>query len=400
MKLFILVSAISILLFVGKLTYDRVGANMIIKSDSQVIANKTSHISSQMGDIEEYEQKNSAISHSEKIIKDSIEHICFSDQNHGWFATQRKLFKTVDSGKTWQEIKINIPQDAFIKQILFNNATVGWLVLQKDVSDINEYNQKYAWLMKTSDGGQTWICMYESKAIEINQILFTDELNGWFIGTKYTGISPFTFTSIIANTNNQGADWTDVSEEFNSYLHEVANTTYINEPIVRLTQKNDSILTITSGKWIFATSNLGKSWKYLDSVINRAFDNTGLRKFSVKDDGSLWFLGSTNGDHGTWINLYTQQTNEDWKEHFLVAIIYSDIEYLSKEKFLLSGDISNGTTKESVLLYSKNAGQSWVKIFKNNKSIMNDIAINDDKAWIACDDGTIVKIDLSKLDEE
>jgi len=80
----------------------------------------------------------------------SFRAIDFVNDQVGWIAGQKSLMKTVDGGKTWKYIDLDVELGGFD----FVNESVGWAV------DHSHHDHKH-FLYKTNDGGQTWIVQKE-----------------------------------------------------------------------------------------------------------------------------------------------------------------------------------------------------------------------------------------------
>jgi photosystem II stability/assembly factor-like uncharacterized protein len=79
----------------------------------------------------------------------------------GFYADKSGLYKTVDGGLSWRSLK----NDA--KDLHFFNANVGYIT--------NANNE----ILKTVDGGITWRSVFYLDNVEVIEIFFLDENNGW-----------------------------------------------------------------------------------------------------------------------------------------------------------------------------------------------------------------------------
>ena len=131
--------------------------------------------------------------------------IHFSDSLFGWVVGRAKMMKTIDGGQTWidQEIFAH-----YYNKIFFINREKGWLHGHLGSGGAT-WHQEDIWY--TIDGGLNWSRQY----LPINWIAgfcFADENNGWAIGGN-----------AILHTNNGGVskiiDNEIIKPELNSFLY-------------------------------------------------------------------------------------------------------------------------------------------------------------------------------------
>jgi photosystem II stability/assembly factor-like uncharacterized protein len=328
---------------------------------------------------------------------ESLENISIIDQTYGWCASKKRLFRTIDGGISWQEMKLSIPQESFISQIHFNNRSLGWLVLQKYGETFEQYEDNYIWLLKTNDGGETWTLMYENKSIDATHLTFTNESDGWFVGIKYVGNNA---SSFILNTNDQGNSWNDVSAKFiisstnNNKSHNNA------EVALRVIQNGDETTVVTGTGAIIKTSDRGNSWNKIDAIEDiDDFFYTGIVDFGVTNDNRRWAIGAMNGEEGTWITVYMQTPDSKWEMHPLYGTSFRDSKYLFENTFLVSGSktlVKDGVVTElGVIYYFSDAGITWTTIYQSNETeSVNSIDVIGNEVWAVCKNGSVVKLNL------
>ena len=91
----------------------------------------------------------------------------FIDNLTGWVAGEG-LFHTTDGGATWTEK--NIDRIGDLQDILFTDALNGWLVGEGGV------------VLHTSDGGNTWNAVYSSTPFALRGSHFISPTKGWVVG--------------------------------------------------------------------------------------------------------------------------------------------------------------------------------------------------------------------------
>jgi photosystem II stability/assembly factor-like uncharacterized protein len=55
----------------------------------------------------------------------------FVDENTGWAADRKLVFRTIDGGRNWQKLDPKIPSETSISSVFFINNRLGWLSIIK-----------------------------------------------------------------------------------------------------------------------------------------------------------------------------------------------------------------------------------------------------------------------------
>ena len=177
------------------------------------------------------------------------------------------VYKTTNSGNSWQRSVISqVAGDAGI-QIQFVDAFNGWLIVYNMTTNVPTF-------LKTSDGGTTWATTNGGGIF-----YYKDANNGWAYSAGPTLPPPYTFYK----TTNGGANWTPQYTD---------NTTgQLNA--MQFTDLNHGWIVGDNGK-VFATTNGGTTWN--------AITNLGLT--SNHKCTSVFFLNSNVG----WISSQLQSS--------------------------------------------------------------------------------------------
>lgn len=85
--------------------------------------------------------------------REDLTAVHFLNETHGWVGGSDSLYKTEDGGTSWQEVKITVPENAHVNNILFVSPAVGWVTLQRSSPFAIDYQQNHFWLEHTIDGG-------------------------------------------------------------------------------------------------------------------------------------------------------------------------------------------------------------------------------------------------------
>jgi len=100
----------------------------------------------------------------------------FFDSTTGWaVGEQDTILKTTDGGTTWQRVRGGLSSPLIsLSGVWFTSATNGWAVGR------DEYGEPLA--LRSTDGGSTWTPLPMGATATLNDVFFTDSLNGWIVG--------------------------------------------------------------------------------------------------------------------------------------------------------------------------------------------------------------------------
>lgn len=335
--------------------------------------------------------------------KESLQVLYFGDSNNGWTASyEGSLYKTVNSGKTWQKVNINVAQGAYISSIFFANPMLGWIAVRKTAPNILDYEANQAWIMKTSDGGQSWTTQHTEKAIGLSRIIFVDGNEGWAAGIKTIGLSPLRQVHYVLHTVNQGANWIDVSEG----LNRIAANEYgsVQDQATDLYTTSPSRVTLLSlrGK-IFNTDDGGKTWRNIVNIPGEP-GQTCICRLGRFNNGGLWVSGGAESREGTWGMIAKEENNKTWTRYRTTGIYFRDAFYISELKVIASGSASpdklpGGKNKqEGIMLYSSDGGRIWENIYiaPEAQNIHALHIVDSESIWAVGDNGLIVRLEATK----
>ncbi|UCH65291.1 MAG: hypothetical protein JSW63_11905 [Ignavibacterium sp.] len=140
-------------------------------------------------------------------VSDNCQDLFFLDKNIGWVVTSKgHLLKTSNGGNTWIEYD-NLGSGYLTQDIYFVNDNVGFLG--------REYWDGYWYfgeILKTTDGGVTW--EYQSAFDRVRDIFMIDENFGWYAGVWGS----------LMYTRNGGENW----ERYDSET-EITYLSFLNE---------------------------------------------------------------------------------------------------------------------------------------------------------------------------
>ena len=120
-----------------------------------------------------------------------LTHVHFVDENNGWVADPKLVFRTSDGGRNWQKLVPKIPSETSISSLFFINNKRGWLSIVK-AFDVEPFGQGYSSsLLMTSDGGDTWTQRADyPNDVEISCLKFLNDDEGIATGSRIVRSSP------------------------------------------------------------------------------------------------------------------------------------------------------------------------------------------------------------------
>jgi len=155
---------------------------------------------------------------------------CFNDGELAWLVATEGICRSEDGGRSWQLVNTTVQK--YKSRLFFVDSQTGWICGDKELSvsedgglswrvaythsyrtfsDIHFASAKTGWaigdhIMKTTDGGQSWIeqpipdrSYFEG--IKFHSIHFIDEKNGWIVGSKAPD------EQLAYRTSNGGENW-------------------------------------------------------------------------------------------------------------------------------------------------------------------------------------------------
>ncbi|MDP4278575.1 MAG: YCF48-related protein, partial [Bacteroidota bacterium] len=125
--------------------------------------------------------------------------IQFTDEKNGWCSIYNAIYnnfsilKTTDGGTNW--VKLTSAGNAVGGPYHFVDANNGWMIGSTDISEGNLAN-----IYHTTNGGQSW-SLQASNIGKANDLCFTDLSHGWVVGKN----------GLVLKTTDGGSTWIPVT---------------------------------------------------------------------------------------------------------------------------------------------------------------------------------------------
>jgi len=311
----------------------------------------------------------------------------FVQTGGAWIAAGNNGIIYQSPGDTlWRKISRNIPYN--FKGIHFPDDNTGWIVGQH--SPKNTYNPKWSsYVLRTKNKGSDWETAGKFDKIVLENIYFTDSLNGWVVGNR------------ILKTSDGGLNWIEQQPDTNIHLYSVNFYT-----------PQTGWACGTDGK-LLHTSDGGESWNYKDVNTEKA-----LLDISFPDESTIYICGES----GTVFK--SVNSGENWSELFpftdehLNAIDFKDslTGFCAGESIFKTTDGGNnwevkyfadtpihdikiiGNSIWAIgyngqMLYSSDTGENWTTLISPTNKRLTALAFYKNEIWIAGYDGVILSTD-------
>jgi len=222
-----------------------------------------------------------------ECIPGSFDGIDFVNENTGWIiaGSGNTLLKTEDGGETWKFINLEVE----LSMIDFINESTGWGVgsYWDEVTDIG-----YIFLIKSVDGGQTWIIQKEFTGdYKLCSIFVVNDSVAYVQGRQRR-----TKVGKIYKTSDGGTNWIDISP--NIVYHSFESIWFLNNNTGLVTGFYDD--DHPTDFFLLRTDNGGESWE--ENIIS---ESNGINNLQFINDSTAYFIF---GDLGLCISTDTLNT--------------------------------------------------------------------------------------------
>lgn len=326
--------------------------------------------------------------------KENLGVIQFVNSNEGWVGGDKgALYKTTDAGKTWQKVKIDVSSDSHISSISFVNPSVGWIVSSEEGNEFDDINTLKSWIFNTTDGGNTWQKQYFDKAIQIYNVQFINEQEGWAAGSRLP--IKIQYVGLILHTTDGGKHWIDVSKSANR--QETGNS----GAIYSVYAKESSNALILKWNGIFySTNDGGQSWQQVGS-LPKGEPQEFLGHYTIESGNRMWAVGGPDSIEGMWGRLARMDADCSWTTYTVGGIRFIDAAILSDKNVIVGavipslgpGKVFESRGRDAVILDSSDRGRSWMIVYRSSHTQPNALTkVDSNSIWVAGNNGYILHL--------
>jgi photosystem II stability/assembly factor-like uncharacterized protein len=294
----------------------------------------------------------------------SLNHVQFLNVDQAFASgDDASLYKTLDGGASWQKIKIDMPSNGYIMGFQFVSPSTGWVILNKNSNDTLVLDGYESSVLFTSDSGKSWHVQYSGKALQIWQVRFVDEQEGWVAGRSFVMKDTQQDEVFVLHTINQGKNWVNVSSSF------PPGTTIVTD----IYASEQSTALMLSHETIFSTSNGGINWWERGMIADEP-PQTAFLRIGWSSSARLWVLGGADSREGMWMMLARWESDNSWTKYSAGRVYLRDALFLSESEVLACGRIyvddkasPVSEKRDGVILFSADGGKNWEVVYRSNK---------------------------------
>jgi len=291
--------------------------------------------------------------------------IDFIDEDNGWIAGYNTLLKTEDGGQTWVSISNNddllaghVGANFLIEEIDFVDETFGWVIVWVQLDDLN-----IGKILKSENGGQNWSAVYTFNIFigpYIDYSLFAVDDSTAYISIYEYPVKDFLK---IIKTENAGTSWIDISPyQSGQSLNSVWFQDEINGLFIGSTIKNDGGEYYPIQSVILKTRDGGQIWE--EVVIPDFIEMYDLQHIN---DSTAYFLAKKGTSYeAEYLLCKTIDNLNTW------TIVYQHVFHESSNinSFYCLDDmtlfaIMTDSSLTRSLMKSIDGGTTWVKQLAN-----------------------------------
>lgn len=309
--------------------------------------------------------------------KTSLRGLCVVNDNVIWVSGSRgTVGKSLNSGKNWNWMTVKGFEDKEFRDIEAFDANTALIIAVGEP----------AYILKTTDGGETWKVVYENKTkgMFLDAMDFSDFSNGIVVG------DPIDNRAFIALTPDNGSTWKEVPLDKRPVTDSGEAFFAASGTNIRIFRDSSWYL-VSGGK----RARLIINTDTISIPIIQGKESTGCNSIDIYDGGDPRKAGKrmviVGGDFSAPDSmenncLYTTNGGKTWKKPKIPPHGYrSCVEYLSIKDIISCG--INGID------YSIDGGKTWKWISKEGFNVCR-IARNGSAFFLAGNNGKVAKITI------
>ena len=250
--------------------------------------------------------------------------------------------KSVDSGHTWKWFTVKgFEKNDFRDIEAFDETSAVIMGIAEP-----------AYILRTTDAGETWRTVYENKTKGI----FLDAMEFWNINSGIVVGDPIDNKIFIARTFNGGISWRDIP---------TANYPIADSGEAMFASSGTNVRKLTQQEAVIVTGGLRSRLliknKQIDLPLLQGTSSTGANSIAIKNKKMMIIVGGdfTAKDSTTGNCVITADAGKTWTFPITAPHGYrSCVEYIGKKNWICSG--LNGVD------FSKDDGTDWQWISKES----------------------------------
>lgn len=272
------------------------------------------------------------------VTEAQVYDVYFMDLVKGWVVGKGGLIlKTTDSGSTWEQQVSDTDQD--LDNITFSDSLNGWITSR-------------FLILHSDDGGETWESTTTGYYI-LSRLYFTDPFNGWAVG----------MSGNIIHTSNGGDNWQLQSS--GSVHNWFADVFFYDSKHGWAAGQNGTVMHTGDGGMTWDPQESGTA-----TNLNSVVFTDSMTGYCAGDNGTLIFTR----DGGTTWDLFAGLPDENLRGMDFI-------------------DSMNGRIVgyDGTILHTSDGAQTWSSQLSSTDARLNDVCFTDkNNGWICGYQGTLL----------
>jgi photosystem II stability/assembly factor-like uncharacterized protein len=310
----------------------------------------------------------------------NLKGVFFIDNEKGWaVGSEGIILYTANGGDNWTEQTSGT--DFTLESVYFNNPYNGWIAGGKEYAGI---------ILRTDNGGGTWEEMYiDDPNYYLNDICFTDDLNGWAVGEKHVWTG---FWGKLLHSTDGGETWI-TQDSIPPYSWPYS-----------LPLKGVHFIDPDNG-WVVGSS-MAPSSGYIYCFIMNTNDGgiTWEEQINYSSRNGYWlnsvcFTGTLNGwaaGPDGWVQnaiiLKTIDGGNNWDTSYLNnSCGLHSIYFTDSIKGWTVGNCGAYPNDSGTIMHTSNGGETWEEQLSGTTEVLNSVCfIDPENGWVVGGSGTIL----------